>query len=72
MNKQPRRKVVAISMPQDLYDETLTRLKRNRFSTMSEYIRDLIRKDEWAEYLADHRNNPLEQKRVEFTPAAEW
>lgn len=59
-------------MPQDLYDETVERLKRNRFSTMSEYIRDLIRKDEWAEYLAEHRNNPLEQKRVEFTPAAEW
>ena len=72
MNKQRGRKVVAISVPQDLYDETLKRLQRNRFSTMSEYIRELIRKDEWAECLAEHRNNPLEQKRIEFTPAAEW
>lgn len=56
-------------MPVYLYDETVERLKGSRFSTMSEYIRDLIRKDEWAERFLAHDDGLLKHKTIEFTPA---
>lgn len=72
MERTTGRKVVAISMPQSTYDETVKRLRANRYGTMSEYIRDLIRKDEWAEWLVKYRNDPAERKRVDDTTAHEW
>ena len=71
MEKNAGRKVVAISMPQSTYEETVKRLRANRYGSMSEYIRDLIRKDEWAEWMVRYKNDPAERKRVETT-AHEW
>jgi len=68
MEKRSSRKVVAISMPQSLFDETVERLRVNRYGSMSEYIRDLIRKDEWAEWLVKYKNDPAERKRSMTLP----
>lgn len=72
MEKKAGRKVVAISMPQSTYDTTVERLRANRYGSMSEYIRDLIRKDEWAEYLVRYKNDPDERKRVDDITAHKW
>jgi Arc/MetJ-type ribon-helix-helix transcriptional regulator len=72
MENRSRRKVVAISMPQSMYDATAKRLRKHKYGSMSEYIRDLIRKDEWAEFLVAHKNDPNERKRVEDTTTREW
>lgn len=72
MERRTGRKVVAISMPQSTYDATVKRLRANRYGSMSEYIRDLIRKDEWAEFVVRYKNDPLERQRVDETTAREW
>jgi Arc/MetJ-type ribon-helix-helix transcriptional regulator len=40
------RKVVAISMPDEMHENLVRRLSRTKYASVSEYIRDLIRKDE--------------------------
>ena len=72
MNRVRGRKVVAISMPQWLFNETAERLQDSSYSSMSEYIRDLIRKDAFAERLAAFRNDPREKARSDLTPAEEY
>ncbi len=40
------RKVVTISMPIEMHEHIVRRLTRTRYASVSEYIRELIRKDE--------------------------
>ena len=40
------RRIVNISMPQSLYSYVEQRAERSNFGSVSEYVRDLIRKDE--------------------------
>ena len=72
MERKPGRKVVAISMSQWLFNETAERLRDSSYASMSEYIRDLIRKDAFAEELAAYRNDPLVKARADLTPADEY
>lgn len=40
------RKVVTISIPGEMHENLVRRISRTRYATVSEYIRDLIRRDD--------------------------
>ena len=39
------RKVIAISMPEEMHDELRQAISRARYASLSEYIRELVRRD---------------------------
>jgi Arc/MetJ-type ribon-helix-helix transcriptional regulator len=63
------RKVVTISMPDDMYEHLLRRLSRTRYASVSEYVRDLIRKDDPGHGEPGHWKAPAVKSQPEREPA---
>jgi Arc/MetJ-type ribon-helix-helix transcriptional regulator len=63
------RKVVTISMPDEMYEHLLRRLSKTRYASVSEYVRELIRKDDPDQGKAGQWKAPTAKSQPEREPA---